>query len=256
MGKRFETDYPGVRSDWNGYDKFDFMLDGVRSIVVRPKKEAPGRPWHHRARFFGAFPFADLALLERGWHVTATDVAELYGSPEAVRRLDNFYDFLMTKGFHKGACIAGYSRSGLVAYNFAAKHPDKVACLYLDNAVCDFKSWPGGYGKVRRYEAEWKRCCNAYKFASDKEAEAFQEFPLNELDLIVKAGIPVLHVTAMKDTVVTAAENGEIAVETLRKLGGSVEVIRKPDDDHHPHCLADPAPIVEFLEKNFRRLAD
>jgi hypothetical protein len=28
--------------------------------------------------------------------------------------------------------------------NRAAAHPDRTLAVYLDNAVCDFKSWPGG----------------------------------------------------------------------------------------------------------------
>ena len=250
MSQNFITDFPGTRSDWNGYARYDFKLDGVDCILVKPNvPEAAGRPWYHRARFFGAFPFADLALLERGWCVTSTDVVELYGSPEAVRRLNRFYDFMVSKGYHKGAVIAGYSRGGLITYNWAEKYPEKVACLYLDNAVCDFKSWPGGQGKVRRYEDEWQRCMKAYGFASEQEALDYKDNPLDHLDVIAKAKIPVLHVTAMKDTVVTAGENGEIAVKRLKELGGMVEVIRKPEADHHPHCLENPQPIVDFIER-------
>ncbi len=254
MSQDFVTDFPGVRSDWNGYARYDFKLDGVDCILVKPNvPEASGRPWYHRARFFGAFPFADLALLERGWSVTHTDVTELYGSPEAVRRLNRFYDFMISRGYHRGAVIAGYSRGGLITYNWAAKYPEKVACLYLDNAVCDFKSWPGGMGKVRRYEEEWKRCMKAYGFADEQEALAYKGNPLDHLDVIAKARIPVLHVTAMKDTVVTAEENGEIAVKRLKELGGIVEVIRKPSADHHPHCLENPQPIVDFVERYWNR---
>lgn len=254
MSQDFVTDFPGVRSDWNGYARYDFKLDGVDCILVKPNvPEASGRPWYHRARFFGAFPFADLALLERGWSVTHTDVTELYGSPEAVRRLNRFYDFMISRGYHRGAVIAGYSRGGLITYNWVAKYPEKVACLYLDNAVCDFKSWPGGMGKVRRYEEEWKRCMKAYGFADEQEALAYKGNPLDHLDVIAKARIPVLHVTAMKDTVVTAEENGEIAVKRLKELGGIVEVIRKPSADHHPHCLENPQPIVDFVERYWNR---
>ena len=177
----------------------------------------------------------------------------LYGSPEAVRRLNRFYDFMISRGYHRGAVIAGYSRGGLITYNWAAEYPEKVACLYLDNAVCDFKSWPGGMGKVRRYEEEWKRCMKAYGFADEQEALAYGGNPLDHLDVIAKARIPVLHVTAMKDTVVTAEENGEIAVKRLKELGGIVEVIRKPAADHHPHCLENPQPIVDFVERYWNR---
>lgn len=122
--------FRGRAATGTGYARYDFKLDGVDCILVKPNvRKLPGRPWYHRARFFGAFPFADLALLERGWCVTSTDVVELYGSPEAVRRLNRFYDFMVSKGYHKGAVIAGYSRGGLITYNWAEKYPEKVACL-------------------------------------------------------------------------------------------------------------------------------
>ena len=67
MSQNFITDFPGTCSDWNGYARYDFKLDGVDCILVKPNvPEAAGRPWYHRARFFGAFPFADLALLAAG----------------------------------------------------------------------------------------------------------------------------------------------------------------------------------------------
>ena len=35
----------------------------------------------------------------------------------------------------------------------------------------------------------------------------------------------------------------------VKELGGIVEVIRKPEADHHPHCLENPQPIVDFIER-------
>ena len=50
-------------------------------------------------------------------------------------------------GFAKKAALVGLSRGGLYCYNWAVANPDKVASLYGDAPVCDFKSWPGGKGK-------------------------------------------------------------------------------------------------------------
>ena len=128
--------FPGAKSDWNGFDRFDFELEGVPCIVVRPEYTAEGRPWIWRARFFGAFPYVDLAILKLGWHLVYTDVVELYGSPEAMRRYDRFYHFLTTEyGFPKRPVLEGYSRGGLPVYAWAARNPDKVACIYADAPV-------------------------------------------------------------------------------------------------------------------------
>ena len=65
MSKR----YPGKRSDWFGYDRYDFTVAGNASHVVVPKAPAPQRPWIWRARFPDAWPQADVALLAKGIHV-------------------------------------------------------------------------------------------------------------------------------------------------------------------------------------------
>ena len=36
------------------------------------------------------------------------------------------------------------------------------------------------------------------------------------------------------------------------KLSGTIRVIRKPGVGHHPHSLADPAPLVEFIERAWK----
>ena len=37
--------YPGTRSTWHGFDRFDFTVDGKQVLVVVPRQPAPGRLW-------------------------------------------------------------------------------------------------------------------------------------------------------------------------------------------------------------------
>src|SRR5438270_10479516 len=78
--------FPGAVSHWEGFVRHDFRVDGVGVTVVEPKRALPGRPWVWRAEFFGAFMSADLALVERGWHLAFINVPDLFGSPKAVAR--------------------------------------------------------------------------------------------------------------------------------------------------------------------------
>ena len=64
------ADFPGKKSNWKGFERFDFELNGRKCIVVKPKSPAQGNPWILRARFFGHQPQADLALLEKGFYLT------------------------------------------------------------------------------------------------------------------------------------------------------------------------------------------
>ncbi|MFU1855707.1 hypothetical protein ACK8HY_01690 [Sphingobacterium sp. NGMCC 1.201703] len=61
--------------------------------------------------------------------------------------------------------------------------------------------------------------------------------------------IPLLHVVGDKDDVVPIAENALPFAEEIRRAGGSIEIIHKPEVGHHPHCLVDPSPIIDFILK-------
>ena len=52
-------------SQWEGYERRDFKLDGHECILIVPKEAHPGNPWVWRAEFFGAFDYADRALRKR-----------------------------------------------------------------------------------------------------------------------------------------------------------------------------------------------
>ncbi|NQT89162.1 hypothetical protein HQ560_20500, partial [bacterium] len=136
--------FEGKKSQWQGYDRTDFTCDGQRAWVVAPKKAADGLPWIWRARFFGHEPQTDIALLEKGFHVVYIEVGGLFGAPKAVAHWDAFHALLTEKhGFAKKPALEGMSRGGLIILNWAIANPDKVACIYADAPVCDFKSWPG-----------------------------------------------------------------------------------------------------------------
>ena len=152
-------------------------------------------------------------------------------------------------GFARKPALEGMSRGGLIIYNWAAKNPDKVACIYADNPVCDFKSWPGGKGKAKGSPADWQKCLKAYGL-TEAEALAYKGNPIDRLEPLAKAGVPLLHVCGDADTVVPMEENTNIVERRYKQLGGQITVIVKPGVNHHPHSLKDPTPIVEFILKH------
>ncbi len=249
--------FPGRKSTWEGFDRYDFQVNGRSAIVVVPKRALPGRPWAWRGEFFGAFANADIALVAKGFFLVYLGVPDLFGSPEAVAQWDGFYQELTGKyGFAGKAALIGLSRGGLYCYNWAAANPDKVACLYADAAVCDFKSWPGGklkgLGKGDGSAAEWQKLLKAYHFKSDAEAVAYARNPVDNLKPLAQAHVPLLHVYGEADTAVPWEENTGVVAERYRKLGGSITLIPKPGVGHHPHGLSDPAPVVEFILQQAR----
>ena len=84
------------------------------------------------------------------------DLTHLYGSPRARKSGTDFYwNMVQMYGLSPRVTLEGFSRGGLFAYNWAADHPDKVACIYVDAPVCDVFSWPG---RSSGNAGLWKGC--------------------------------------------------------------------------------------------------
>jgi LmbE family N-acetylglucosaminyl deacetylase len=145
--------------------------------------------------------------------------------------------------------LEGLSRGGLNIYNWAAANPDKVACIYADAPVCDIKSWPGGLGKGPGDPASWAQCLKAYNLTPE-QALTFKGNPIDNLEPLAKAGVPLLHVCGGADETVPIDENTRVLESRYKQLGGKIDVIIKPGVGHHPHSLKDPTPIVEFILKH------
>jgi len=234
-------------SQWSGYDHLDFTVDGRAALLVRPKQAAEGRPWIWRTEFFGHEPQGDIALLAKGYHVAYIDVRDMYGAPVALGHMDAFYDHLVNAHeLSRKTTLEGFSRGGLFAFNWAALHPDRVASLYVDAPVCDFKSWPGGKGAGPGGAGDWQKCLKAYGM-TEAEALAYKKNPVDNLAPLAKAGIPILAIIGDADEAVPVKENIDVVEQRYKELGGKIEVIRKPGGKHHPHSLPDPKPIVDFV---------
>ena len=240
-----------VAQTWEGYQQENFKIGERKAFLIVPKQAAAGKPWIWRTEFFGHEPQGDKALVEKGFHVAYVDVQNLYGAPKALDAMDEMYAHVTDKfQLSKKVVLEGFSRGGLFSLNWAARHPDRVTCIYNDAPVCDFKSWPGGRGKGKGSPGDWQRMKSAYGFASDEEALAYKLNPVDNLAPLAKAGIPILHVCGADDEVVPMEENSLLAEKRYKELGGSFTLISKPNCGHHPHSLPDPTPIVEFVLKH------
>ena len=241
--------FPGRHTKFHGFDQYSFHLEGRRCTVVVPETVADGKPWVWRAQFWGHQPQLDVALLKRGYHVVHAVCGNALGSPDAMKHWDALYEYLRFEHlFADRAVLEGMSRGGLYVFNWAARHPDKVACIYADNPVCDFKSWPGGKGVGKGSPNDWRQCLKLYGL-TEEEALAYAGNPIDNLKPLAEAGIPLIHVVGDADVVVPVAENTAIIEKRYKELGGTIEVIHKPTG-HHPHCLEDPKPLVDFILKH------
>ena len=236
-----------AKSNYYGFDCYDLAFEKRDARIVVPKIAAKGCPWIWRARFWGHEPQTEIALLERGFHLVYCDVAELFGNDEALGIWNRFYDMLVRGGLSKKAVFEGFSRGGIYMYRWAARNPDRVACVYADAPALDLKSWPGGKGKGGGNPVEWERFKQDFGLASEEEALAFRGNPLDLAPQIAAAGFPMLHVCGLADTTVPVEENTDLFEKKILASGGRITVIRKPGIGHHPHSLPNPQPIVDFI---------
>ncbi len=244
---------PIATNIWHGFRQLTFSVDGRDGLLVCPPTPAAGKPWIWRTEFFGHEPQGDLSLLTNGWHVAYVNLQNLYGAPVALDQMDRFYEELTGKyQLSPKAVLEGFSRGGLFAFNWAARHPDRVACLYVDAPVCDFKSWPAGWGQGKGSSNDWARCKAVYGL-DDPAARAYRGNPVDNLAPLAQAHIPILSVCGEADVDVPMAENTRLVEERYKKLGGEILVISKPGVAHHPHSLRNPQPIVDFILQHTNR---
>ena len=242
--------WPAAKIDaWKGYKRYTFNVDTCKCWVVEPKQAATGNPWTWCLEFPDAFTERTGVpqLLEKGFHHVHIVVGNTFGCPDAVKHFEAFYKTLIANGLAKKGTLIGISRGGLYAYNFAVLHPEAVACIYGDAPVCDFKSWPGGQGKGSGSPNDWKSLIKDYGFADEAAALAYTKNPVDSLEPLAKAKIPLIHVVGDVDRAVPIAENTIIVEERYQKLSGKILVIHKANGEHHPHGLDDPKPVVEFI---------
>ena len=122
--------------------------------------------------------------------------------------------------------------------------------LYLDNGVCDPRSWPGGLQlseKGRGSKRDWALYKNGFGYATDEEAVEKSARPVDGLADAVKNGVLLISVHGTADRTVPYAENARPIVEFWDKSGGQTRVCAKEGGDHHSHGLPDPAPLIELL---------
>jgi sialidase-1 len=237
---------------WKGFDRQDFAL-GERVVrIVLPKKPAAGNPWLWRARFPDYNTEADSILVSEGFHLVYINTDNEYGGPSAMKAWDNLYDYV-TKEYklNKKVALVGVSRGGLFVYSWAKRNPEKVASIYGDVPVCDFKSWPMGKNG-KRSDEDWQRLKKVYGFNSDKEALAYTDNPIDDLGALARAKVPILHMIGLQDKVVPYSENTMVLVNRYIQLGGRTTVVAcskaKQGSEGHHIILESPRYVADFIK--------
>ena len=240
---------------WKGFRRYDFKYKQREARLIVPNNPLPGKPWLWRARFPDWHTETDSILISEGFHLAYINTDNQYGSPKAINVWDDFYDFL-TVAFklQKKVALMGVSRGGLFIYNWAKKNPEKVACIYAEAPVCDFKSWPAGFGESKGSPNDWEKLKEEYGFISDDDAKLYNNNPIDNLNALAEAKVPILHMIGLQDKIVPVDENTLPLINTYINLGGNASVVTctqgKQELEGHHFPIETPRTVADFISYN------
>ncbi|HTX37842.1 MAG TPA: hypothetical protein VME43_22590 [Bryobacteraceae bacterium] len=233
------TPFEGAKTTWHeGFDRYDFVMDdatGAITPIQAPEKEVASygidaalKDGKRRCvvivpkRAAPGYPWSWRGCY---WnHQPQTEVELLrrgfhiaYVAPDSGRQgkaWDRWYEFLTEKhGLSKKPAFIGMSKGGVNEFDWTVVNPDKVACIYADN--------PALYD------------------------EDFAKLPE-----LAKHDIPLLHICGTEDMLL---QRHTLVVENLyHQLGGSITVMIKEGDAHHPHSLQNPQPIADWMVQHMQ----
>ena len=237
-------------TEWYGFRRLNFEFEGMPACLVCPREAAEGNRWLLKIEYFEAFPVFERAMLEKGYYVAHVDNRTRWATPADMAVWPRFCAYLSKRwGLHQRCLPVGMSCGGMEAIYFAAEHPSLVAALYLDAPVTNFLSCPYALGKSREdFSAEFEAATGLTR----TDMINYRNHPIDRAPDLLAARIPIMMVSGDADTVVPYDENGQHLTAYYRAHGGIIREIIKAGGDHHPHGLADPAPIIEFAETYYK----
>jgi len=199
----------------NCYNRYAFQLEGVEGTVtvIEPKTAAVAKPWVYRPDFVGQDAAVDLALLAEGFHIVTGPVPYNADGPR-LKDWDTVYQHLVRHGFSAKPAMEGNGGAAVAAYAWAIANPDKVSCIFGENPLLS-----GAHDK-----------------------------PLDSLESLAKARIPVLHVCGSNDPLLEG--NARVLEKRYKELGGEIRVAIEAGAGHYPMSPSDPTSVVDFVTRS------
>jgi dipeptidyl aminopeptidase/acylaminoacyl peptidase len=222
-------------------------LGEYQGFVLEPPKPGPegSRPWVWYAPVLGTNPSPNTAwmfrqLIDSGFYIVGVNVGESQGNPAGRKGYSLFYNQVVREfKLEPKARMLGQSRGGLMVYNWAAENPDKVQCIAGIYPACDLRSYP-----------KLPNAAKAYGLSlAEMEESLPQHNPIDRLEPLARAKIPILHVHGDADRAVPIDKNSQALHDRYRALGGPVKLIVVPGKGHEaiPEYFEEPR-MVEFLK--------
>lgn len=200
--------YPGTRENLTKEENY-------REVLLQPPtvKEGKPIPWILQlARPNHDIRAINTPLITNGVAIVLVDAMKLYGSPDAVAKLDALYEELTTKrGFARRTTILTRDTNALPAYRWAIANPDKVNGIAALTPTTDLAA------------VDAAAVAAAYGLSAEALAGKLDELnPLNGLAPLAKAGIEIFHIHADSDKGCPIETHSKALQKRYTELGGSM----------------------------------
>jgi len=185
--------------------------------------------------------------LANGIAVAGINLMGDFGTPAGRAIFTAFYKELTDNhGLTKKVCMLARSYGGTQMYNWAAEHPESVACLAGIYPVCNMESYPGLKSASRKYGMSQEQFIKELK----------NHNPIDRLAPLAKAKVPIYHNHGDIDTLVPPKENSTLLAERYKALGGNITITVFKGQGHNywPGYFQDEA-MAAFIIKHAKKIA-
>lgn len=185
--------------------------------------------------------------LDNGIAVAGINVKGDFGTPAGRKIFTAFYKELTEKhGLTGKVCMLARSYGATQMYNWAAEHPESVACLAGIYPVCNLASYPG-----------MKSAAGKYKMSEEEFAKVLEQHnPVDRLAPLAKAKVPIYHNTGDVDTLVPAKDNSFLVRDRYKAMGGDITVTVFEGQGHNYWTgFFEDQGMADFIIKHARKQA-
>ena len=227
-----------------------FKVGPWEAFIISPARAPAGegipRPWVWYAPTLPGLPDREEKMMfeqwtEAGITIAGIDVGESFGSPRGRAGFTALYKEMTEKrGYSQRPVFLARSRGGLMALNWAVENPGNVAAIAAIYPVSNLRSYPGLVKASASYEMT----------PQELEAALGAHNPIERLDPLAKARVPLFVIHGDVDTLVPLEDNSGILRARYEALGGPIRLVIPAGQGHNRWSgFFQNADLIEFVKE-------
>lgn len=158
-----------------------------------------------------------------GIAIAGIDAGESYGSPKGNQIFDLLHAEMVRRGYSPKPILLGRSRGGLQTLSWAISHPSQVTAWAGIYPVCSLASYPG-----------LDKAADVFDVSAQELQKRLKEWnPVDRIDVLANAKIPLFAIHGDVDTVVPLEANSGAVQKRYKQLDAPMELLVPPGQGHN-----------------------